>query len=83
MHVTPPTDTTPQSSVRLNDRQLWFLSELARRQQMQNNDIIAFWNVAERTAKRDTEGLIAAGLIHTVRKGSSSWYELTGANDDR
>jgi hypothetical protein len=83
MHVTPPDDTTTQNSVRLNDRQLWFLDELVRRRRMQNKDIVSFWGIAKRTAKRDTEGLIHTGLIRTVRGGSNSWYELTGVNHGR
>lgn len=43
---------------------------------MQNKDIVTFWRVADRTAKRDTQGLIAAGRIYSVRSGSTGWFEL-------
>ena len=76
-NVTAPANKIAQNSIRLNDRQLWFVDELQWRRRMQNKDIAAFWDVAERTAKRDTKALIGARLIHTVRKGSKSWYELT------
>lgn len=80
IRVTPPAS---ENSVKLNHRQLWFLEELARKLRMQNKDIIAFWGITERTAKRDTQGLLRARLIRTMRKGSSSWYESTGEKYDR
>jgi hypothetical protein len=60
----------------LNERQLWFVETLQRLAKMQNKHIAAHWKVNLRTAKRDTEKLIAAGIVCSVRKGGTGWYEL-------
>lgn len=59
----------------LNERQLWFLEMLKAGKKMQNKHIATEWNVALRTAKRDTERLLAAGYIRSVRDGSNGWFE--------
>jgi hypothetical protein len=59
----------------LNERQLWFLDMLKTHSKMQNKHIVTHWNVALRTAKRDTEKMLAAGYIHSVRDGSNGWFE--------
>lgn len=59
----------------LNQRQLWFLDMLKTHSKMQNKHIAAHWNVALRTAKRDTEKMLAAGYIHSVRDGGKGWFE--------
>ena len=62
----------------LNKRQLWFLDMLKTHRKMQNKHIVTHWNVALRTAKRDTEKMLAAGYIHSVRNGGKGWFELKG-----
>ncbi len=59
----------------LNERQLWFLDMLKAGKKMQNKHIATEWNVALRTAKRDTERLLAAGHIQSIRKGRIAWFE--------
>ncbi len=67
----------------LNERQLWFLKALQRSEKMQNKHIASHWNVALRTAKRDTEALIAEGFIVSVRSGGTGWFEWTGEMYER
>jgi transcriptional regulator with XRE-family HTH domain len=62
----------------LNERQLWFLDMLKTHRKMQNKHIVTHWNVALRTAKRDTEKMLAAGYIYSVRDGGKGWFESTG-----
>ena len=74
-------DILPESEAQkgafpLNERQLWFLEMLKTGKKMQNKNIAAHWNVALRTAKRDTEKLLAAGRIQSVRKGQMAWFEF-------
>lgn len=59
----------------LNERQLWFLDMLKTHSKMQNKHIATHWNVALRTAKRDTERLLATGHIRSVRDGGNGWFE--------
>ncbi len=70
--------TSQKHAFPLNKRQLWFLDMMKTHTKMQNRHIAAHWNVALRTAKRDTEKLLAAGYIHTMREGGRCWFELTG-----
>ena len=74
---------TQKSAFSLNKRQLWFLAALQRSEKMQNKHIVLHWNVTLRTAKRDTEALIAAGLVYSVRSGGTGWFEWTGEPYDR
>ena len=67
----------------LNERQVWFLKALQRSEKMQNKHIASHWNVALRTAKRDTEALIAEGFIVSVRSGGTGWFKWTGEPYDR
>jgi len=67
-----------KSAFSLNERQLWFLNMLQKTEKMQNKHIASRWNVTLRTAKRDTEALIAAGLAYSVREGGTGWFEWTG-----
>lgn len=62
----------------LNERQLWFLDMLKTHSKMQNKHIVTHWDVALRTAKRDTEKMLAAGYIHSVRDGGNGWFEGNG-----
>ena len=80
-------DILPESEAQkdafpLNERQLWFLEMLKTGKKMQNKHIAAHWNVALRTAKRDTEKLLATGRIQSVRKGKMAWFELMEGQDE-
>lgn len=68
-----------KSTFSFNNRQLWFLDMIHKTQKMQNKHIVSHWNVTLRTAKRDTQGLIDAGIIRSVRAGGTGWFELKGA----
>jgi transcriptional regulator with XRE-family HTH domain len=67
----------------LNERQLWFLDMMQKTERMQNKHIASRWNVTLRTAKRDTEALIAEGFIISVRSGGTGWFEWTGESYGR
>jgi hypothetical protein len=67
----------------LNERQLWFLDMLQKTERMKNKHIASHWNVALRTAKRDTEALIAKGFIASMRSGGTGWFEWTGESYER
>jgi len=58
----------------LNDRQRWFLGEMAARGRLRFTDIVARWDVAEKTAKRDIAGLQATGLIVFVGPRKTGMY---------
>ena len=46
-----------------NDRQQWFIDQLSTGKNKKAVDIMQFWNVSEKTAKRDIAFLRRAGLI--------------------
>lgn len=71
-------DTIKKYAFSFNKRQLWFLNMLQKTKRMQNRHIASHWNVALRTAKRDTEALIAEGFIVSMRSGGTGWFEWTG-----
>ena len=58
----------------LNDRQRWFLGEMAVRDRLRFTDIVAQWEVAAKTAKRDIAGLQATGLIEFVGSRKTGTY---------
>jgi DNA-binding NarL/FixJ family response regulator len=74
--------TTQKYASPLNERQLWFLEMLKSGKKMQNKHIATEWNVALRTAKRDTERLLATGEIQSVRKGRMAWFERMAGQDE-
>ncbi|MCC8237227.1 hypothetical protein [Pinisolibacter aquiterrae] len=58
----------------LNDRQRWFLGEMAVRGRLRFTDIVVRWEVAAKTAKRDIAGLQATGLIVFVGPRKTGMY---------
>lgn len=58
----------------LNDRQRWFLGEMAVRGRLRFTDIVVRWEVAAKTAKRDIAGLQATGLIVFVGSRKTGRY---------
>jgi transcriptional regulator with XRE-family HTH domain len=76
-------NSAKNSAFSLNKRQLWFLEMIQKTERMQNKHIASRWNVTLRTAKRDTEALIAEGFIVSVRSGGTGWFEWTGESYDR
>jgi len=71
-----PWITNSQTGAQFNSRQLWFLEQLRRGSKLQAKDIIASWQVHERTARRDIAWLIEVGLIRFVPSGKTGWYAL-------
>ena len=47
----------------INERQAWFFGRVASGQTAQTKDIVAFWHVCFKTARRDIDGLRSSGLI--------------------
>lgn len=47
----------------INERQAWFFDRVASGQTAQTKDIVAFWHVCFKTARRDIDGLRSFGLI--------------------
>ncbi len=75
------TKRAQKSAFSLNYRQLWFLDMIHKTSKMQNKHIVSHWNVTLRTAKRDTQGLINAGIIRSMRAGGTGWFELVEASN--
>ena len=74
--VTPQNKPIAKFSYKLNERQLWFLEELRKRQHLQNSHIVKMWHITERTAKRDTNALVKAEIIKFKKNGRTGWYEI-------
>lgn len=62
----------------LNERQRWFLEELARGRSVRTVDIAMQWGVVEKTARRDIAGLKEAGAIEFVGSPKTGRYGLVG-----
>jgi len=74
--VTPENKSINEFSYKLNERQVWLLEELRKGQHLQNSHIVKMWQVTERTAKRDTNALVKAGVIKFKKTGRAGWYEI-------
>lgn len=74
--VTPQNRSINDFSYKFNKRQLWFLEELRKGQHFQNSHIVKMWHITERTAKRDTNALVKAGIIKFKKNGKVGWYEI-------
>ncbi len=60
-----------------NDRQEWFLEQLAAGRQARAAELAAHWEVSEKTAKRDIAYLKKRGLIEFVGSPKKGFYRLT------
>jgi len=58
----------------LNERQRWFLAQLATETNIKTADIVRKWGVVEKTAKRDLFALKAQGLIEFVGSARTGRY---------
>jgi len=63
-------------NVPVNDRQEWFLEQLAAVRQARAADLAAHWGVSEKTAKRDIAYLKRRGLIEFVGSPKKGFYRL-------
>jgi len=61
-------------NVPVNDRQRWFLEQLAARKQIRASDLAAYWSISEKTAKRDIAALKGKGLIEFVGAPKNGFY---------
>ncbi len=61
----------------LNQRQLWFLSQLQHDKLVRLEDLAEVWDVSLRTAKRDIKGMVLAGAIHFVGGRRNGRYKLS------
>ena len=74
--VTPSTLQMTQKNTILNDRQLWFMEELAKGRHLRAVHIMQQSGVHLRTAKRDLQQLSSQNLIQYRKNGQTGWYEL-------
>jgi len=65
-------------SVPVNDRQRWFLEQLAAGKQIRASDLAAYWSISEKTAKRDIADLKRKGLIEFVGAPKNGLYRIMG-----
>lgn len=65
-----------KKSLRLNQRQLWFMEQVHAEHRCTSKHIEQHWRVNQRTAKRDISALVAAGAIRFVRSGQSGHYTV-------
>jgi hypothetical protein len=75
-HVTPLYEKSLENRHQINDRQRWFLEMIRVQGRMQHKDIVLHWGVSLRTAKRDTQVLVAVGVIRSVQSHGTGWFEL-------
>ncbi len=60
----------------LNQRQLWFLSQLQAKSSPRAEDIAQTWDVTLRSARRDVAGLIDKNLIRFIGCNKTGFYGL-------
>ena len=63
-------------NVPANDRQQWFLEQLAAGKQSRASDLAAYWSISEKTAKRDIAGLKKKGVIEFVGAPKKGFYHI-------
>ena len=69
-------DTDVLVNLSLNERQLWFLEELEKKQKLKALDITRHWKVSAITAKRDLIWLQEHNLIKFIGNSRTGSYEL-------
>jgi len=65
-------------NVTANDRQRWFLEQLATNKHIRASDLAAYWSISEKTAKRDIADLKKKGLIEFVGASKNGFYRIVG-----
>jgi len=67
----------------LNERQQWFIQQLAAGRDVKSEDMKGYWEVAVRTAERDIAELRRKDLIEFVGAPKTGYYQLKkGAGDE-
>jgi len=64
------------ANVPANERQQWFLEQLAAGKQARAADIAAHWKVTEKSAKRDIADLKARGVVEFVGAPKKGFYRV-------
>jgi predicted HTH transcriptional regulator len=70
-------DDDPIPTFEPNERQLWFLSELAAGHRVTARSMEGQFSVSEKTAKRDIAALKTQGILHFVGSRRRGRYHLT------
>ncbi len=65
------------ASVPVNDRQRWFLEQLAAGKQIRAFNLAVYWSISEKTAKRDIADLKRKGLVEFVGAPKNGFYRIT------
>ena len=63
-------------NVPVNDRQHWFLVQLAAGKQSKSSDLATYWGVSIKTAKRDIAELKSKGVIEFVGAPKNGFYRV-------
>jgi predicted HTH transcriptional regulator len=61
----------------VNERQKWFMEQLAGGAKAKSTDLAQCWNVSQVTAKRDIADLKDRGKIEFVGSPKNGWYRRT------
>ena len=72
----------PVETEGLNERQQWFVDQLAAGRKAKATDIEAQWSVVDKTAKRDIAELRKLGLVEFVGAPKTGHYQLKATNND-
>lgn len=64
------------ANVPVNDRQKWFLEQLALGKNCRASDLAAHWSVTEKTAKRDIAALKKGGVIEFIGAPKNGYYHI-------
>lgn len=68
--------TSVPVSVPVNDRQRWFLDQLAAGKQIRASDMAVYWSISEKTAKRDIADLKRKALIEFIGAPKNGFYRI-------
>lgn len=64
-------------AMKLNQRQLWFVSKLQQGERTKASDIAFYWGVSEKTAKRDIARLQNYDMIRFYGARKNGYYVIT------
>ena len=76
-HPHPAVLEHSRASVPVNDRQRWFLEQLAAGKQIRAFNLAVYWSISEKTAKRDIADLKRKGLVEFVGAPKNGFYRIT------
>ena len=63
-------------NVLINDRQKWFLEQLALGKNCRASNLAAHWSITEKTAKRDITALKKGGVIEFIGAPKNGFYRI-------